>query len=39
VPKDVLIVADNARPELIQQIKKAGYKIIPCEKGKGSIQD
>lgn len=39
VPKDVLIVADNARPELIQQIKNAGYKIIPCEKGKGSIQD
>lgn len=39
VPKNVLIVADNARPELIQQIKNAGYKIIPCEKGKWSIQD
>lgn len=39
VPKNILIVADNARPELIQQIGNAWYKIIACEKWKWSIQD
>lgn len=39
VPKDVIIVADNARPEAIQQIAEAGYAITPAKKGKGSIKD
>lgn len=39
VPKEILIVADNARPEIIQQIRGAWYMIIPVEKGKNSITD
>lgn len=37
VPKSVLIVADNARPEIIDDIRKAWYNIIACTKGKDSI--
>ena len=32
IPKNVLIVADNARPELILQLQQAKYKVIACEK-------
>ena len=32
-----LIVGDNAEGRLIDEIKKAGCNIIPCEKGAGSI--
>jgi phage terminase large subunit len=39
ISRDTLIVADNARPEIIEQIKNAGYMIKACEKGKNSIQD
>jgi phage terminase large subunit len=31
-------VADSARPEIIAEIKAAGFRIIPCEKGAGSIK-
>lgn len=37
VDPSVLIVADSARPEIIAEIKKAGFRIIPCDKGPGSI--
>jgi len=32
VSKRVLIVADSARPEMIRDIKNAGYNIIPVDK-------
>ncbi len=31
------IRADNSRPEIIKDIRNAGYNIHPTEKGKGSI--
>jgi len=37
IGKDVLIIADNARPEMIKSLKDAGYKIRPCEKFAGSV--
>lgn len=37
VDKDVLIIADSARPEIIAEIKNAGYMIAPCDKGAGSV--
>ncbi len=33
----VLIVADAARPEIIAEIKKAGYRIIGADKNAGSV--
>ena len=39
VPRDVLIIADNARPEIIQQISDKWYTIKECSKWKWSIQD
>lgn len=39
VPKGDLIVADNARPEIIEHLRKKGIKIKPCIKGKNSIID
>lgn len=39
VPRHILIVADSARPEMIRDIKNAGYNIIAVDKGKGSVQD
>jgi phage terminase large subunit len=39
IPKRILIVADSARPEMIKDIKNAGYNIIAVDKGKGSVQD
>jgi phage terminase large subunit len=35
----VTIVADCARPELIREIKKAGYTIVESPKGSGSVKD
>lgn len=37
IDPNVLIVADSARPEIIAEIKKEGFRIIPCDKGPGSI--
>jgi len=36
VPKDTLIIADSARPEMIADIKKAGYRIKWVKKYKNS---
>lgn len=33
------IYADNARPEAIEEIYRAGFNIKPCDKGKDSIQN
>ena len=37
--KHRLIIADNARPETTEEIRRAGFKIINCEKGAGSVLD
>jgi phage terminase large subunit len=34
-----LIYADSARPEMIAEIKKAGYKIVGVSKYAGSVKD
>lgn len=34
-----LIIADNASPQIIQQLKNDGYFIKPCIKGKNSVFD
>lgn len=33
------IIADSARPEMIEDIRKAGFNIRPCQKYKGSVQE
>lgn len=35
-PND-LIVADSAEPRLIEDLRKKGLNILPCEKGQGSV--
>lgn len=37
VRKDVLIIGDSARPEMIATLKNAGYKVKGAEKGAGSV--
>jgi phage terminase large subunit len=39
VPKDILIIADSARPEMIADIHKAGYTIQWVKKYKNSKQE
>lgn len=38
IDPSVLIVADGARPEIIAEIKRAGYRIIPADKSAGSVK-
>ena len=37
VQGDTLIVADSARPEIIAEIREAGYRIVGADKNKGSV--
>lgn len=37
VDPSVLIVADGARPEIIAEIKRGGYRCIAADKGAGSV--
>lgn len=37
VDPNVLIVADSARPEIIAEIKAAGYRVIGADKAPGSV--
>lgn len=37
VDKNVLIVADSARPEIISEIAEAGFRIIGASKNPGSV--
>lgn len=37
VDPTVLIVADSARPEIIAEIKKAGFRCVGADKGPGSV--
>ena len=38
IDPNVLIVADSARPEIIAEIKNAGYRIIGADKNAGSVK-
>lgn len=38
IDPSVLIVADAARPEIIAEIKKEGYRIIGADKSAGSVK-
>jgi len=37
IDPNVLIVADSARPEIISEIQKAGYRCIGADKNAGSV--
>jgi phage terminase large subunit len=37
--RDWPIVADSARPETIQYMKRDGFRILSAKKGKGSVED
>lgn len=37
IRRDVPIIADNARPEMIKVLRDNGYNIKPCEKFAGSV--
>lgn len=37
IDPSVLIVADSARPEIISDIKNAGFRIVPANKDSGSV--
>lgn len=38
VDPNVLIVADSARPEIIAEIKRAGFRIVGADKNPGSVK-
>ena len=38
IDPSMLIVADSARPEIIAEIKRAGYRIIGANKDAGSVE-
>lgn len=38
VDPNVLIVADSARPEIIAEIKQAGFRIVGADKNAGSVK-
>lgn len=38
VDPTVLIVADSARPEIIAEIKRAGFRIVGADKNPGSVK-
>lgn len=38
IDSSVLIVADSARPEIIAEIKNAGFRIIGADKNAGSVK-
>ena len=39
VDKRLPMICDNARPEMIEDLKRAGFNAQPCDKYKGSILD
>ncbi len=39
VKKNLPMICDNARPEMIDDIKAAGYDAQPCNKYSGSVKD
>lgn len=39
VKKHLPMICDNARPEMIEDLRQAGYNAKPCSKYKGSVRD
>lgn len=39
VNKNIRMICDNARPEMIADLKRAGYRAEPCTKRAGSVTD
>lgn len=39
IQKNVTTICDNARPEMIEDIRRAGYSARACNKYKGSVAD
>lgn len=39
ISKSLPMICDNARPEMIEDLKQAGYNAKPCTKYKGSVRD
>lgn len=39
ISKSKPMICDNARPEMIEDLKQAGYNAKPCQKYKGSVAD
>lgn len=39
VSKKLPMICDNARPEMIEDLKGAGFNAMPCTKYKGSVLD
>lgn len=37
-PEKILVIADNAEPKSIAELKEMGIDIIPCEKGVDSVR-
>lgn len=37
IDRNTKIIADNSRPEIIEEIRKQGYNIIPCAKWSWSV--
>lgn len=37
IEKSSLIIADNSRPEAIEELRRAGYNVSPSTKGAGSV--
>lgn len=38
ISKSLPIICDNARPEIINDLKRAGFNAKPCKKGKDSVK-
>lgn len=38
INKDLPMICDNARPEMIEALRKAKYFVAPCEKGPNSVK-
>lgn len=39
ISRNIKIICDNARPEMITDLKRAGYNAVPCLKYAGSVRD
>jgi phage terminase large subunit len=39
IRKNIKMVCDNARPEMIADLKRAGHNAVPCNKYPGSVRD
>jgi len=39
VPKDLKIIADSSRPEIIEALVNAGYWVVSCKKYSGSVYE